>query len=85
MEGGWQEGHRHAVECDLKSFFDTVNHHSLMAAIREKVRCRKHSASSGSSSRQAWSCPMAPLRPRLCECRKEVRYRPCYTATRHDF
>ena len=41
MEAGWKEGRRHAVECDLKSFFDTVNHERLMSALREKVRCRK--------------------------------------------
>lgn len=41
MEESWNEGRRHAVECDLKSFFDTVNHDRLMGALLEKVRCRK--------------------------------------------
>lgn len=41
MEESWKEGRRHAVGCDLKSFFDTVNHDRLMGALREKVRCRK--------------------------------------------
>lgn len=41
MEQSWTEGRRHAVECDLKSFFDTVNHDRLMNALREKVRCRR--------------------------------------------
>ena len=41
MEESWKEGRRHAVECDLKSFFDTVNHDRLMNALKEKVRCRK--------------------------------------------
>ena len=41
MVEGWKEGRRHAAECDLKSFFDTVNHDRLMNALREKVRCRK--------------------------------------------
>jgi len=40
MESGWREGRRHAVECDLKSFFDTVNHDRLMNALKGKVRCR---------------------------------------------
>jgi RNA-directed DNA polymerase len=39
MEAGWKEGRRHAVECDLKSFFDTVNHDRLMNALKEKIRC----------------------------------------------
>lgn len=39
MEVGWKEGHRHAVDCDLKSFFDTVNHDRLMSALREKIQC----------------------------------------------
>lgn len=39
MESGWTEGRRHAVECDLKSFFDTVNHDRLMNALLAKVRC----------------------------------------------
>src|SRR5690606_33253881 len=30
MEAGWTEGRRHVVDCDLKSFFDTVNHDRLM-------------------------------------------------------
>jgi RNA-directed DNA polymerase len=41
MEESWKEGRRHAVECDLKSFFDTVNHDRLMIALREKTRCRR--------------------------------------------
>ena len=41
MEEGWKEGRRHAVECDLKSFFDTVNHDRLMRSLLGKVRCRK--------------------------------------------
>jgi RNA-directed DNA polymerase len=39
MEESWKEGRRHAVECDLKSFFDTVNHDRLMNALKEEVRC----------------------------------------------
>ena len=41
MDESWKEGRRHAVECDLKSFFDTVNHDRLMIALREKTRCRR--------------------------------------------
>lgn len=41
MEAGWEEGRRHAVDCDLKSFFDTVNHDRLMGQLREKVRDRR--------------------------------------------
>ena len=41
METGWKEGRRHAVECDLKAFFDTVNHDRLMRSLLGKVRCRK--------------------------------------------
>ena len=41
MESGWKEGRRQVVECDLKSFFDTVNHDLLMEALREKITCRK--------------------------------------------
>src|SRR5690606_8569491 len=41
LETGWKEGRRHVVECDLKSFFDTVNHDRLMNALKEKVRCHK--------------------------------------------
>ena len=39
MEEGWKEGRRHTVECDLKSFFDTVNHDRLTNALLAKVRC----------------------------------------------
>ena len=41
MEAGGKEGLRHAVECDLKPFFDTVNHDRLMKSLLGKVRCRK--------------------------------------------
>jgi RNA-directed DNA polymerase len=40
METAWKEGRIHAVDCDLKSFFDTVNHDRLMGQLREKVRDR---------------------------------------------
>jgi RNA-directed DNA polymerase len=38
VEVCWKEGRRYAVDCDLKSFFDTVNHDRLMGQLREKVR-----------------------------------------------
>ena len=41
VEACWKEGRRYAVDCDLKSFFDTVNHERLMSQLRTKVRDRK--------------------------------------------
>jgi RNA-directed DNA polymerase len=41
MESCWKEGRRHAVDCDLKSFFDTVNHDRLMGPLREKIHDSK--------------------------------------------
>jgi RNA-directed DNA polymerase len=41
VEAGWKEGRRHAVDCDLKSFFDTVNHDRLLERLREKIKDRK--------------------------------------------
>lgn len=41
LETGWKEGRRHAAECDLKSFFDIVDHDLLMRALREKISCRE--------------------------------------------
>ena len=41
VEAGFKEGRRYAVDCDLKSFFDTVNHDRLMGQLREKVHDRK--------------------------------------------
>jgi RNA-directed DNA polymerase len=41
VEACWTEGRRHAVDCDLKSFFDSVNHDRLMGQLREKIRDRK--------------------------------------------
>lgn len=38
LEAGWKEGCRHAVDCDLKSFFDTVNHDRLMSDLRKEVK-----------------------------------------------
>ena len=39
LENGWKQKLRYAVDCDLKSFFDTVNHDRLITALKEKVRC----------------------------------------------
>lgn len=41
VEACWKQGRRHAVDCDLKSFFDTVSHDRLMGQLRVKVRDRK--------------------------------------------
>ncbi len=41
VEVCWKEGRRYAVDCDLKSFFDTVNHNRLMGQLREKIRDRR--------------------------------------------
>ena len=41
MQSCWKQGLRHAVDCDLKSFFDTVNHDRLMGQLREKIHDRK--------------------------------------------
>ena len=41
VETCWKEGRRFAVDCDLKSFFDTVNHDRLMGHLREKIKDRK--------------------------------------------
>lgn len=41
MEAGWEEGRRHAVDCDLKAFFDTVNHDRLMEQLRGKIKDRR--------------------------------------------
>ena len=41
VEAGWKARRRYAVDCDLKSFFDTVNHDRLMGQLREKIQDRK--------------------------------------------
>ena len=41
VEACWKEGRRYAVDCDLKSFFDTVNHDRLMGQLREKIHDRR--------------------------------------------
>ena len=37
VEGAWKLRRRHAVDCDLKAFFDTVKHDPLLAQLREKI------------------------------------------------
>lgn len=37
VEAAWAEGRRHAVDCDLKSFFDTVEHERLLARLKQKI------------------------------------------------
>jgi RNA-directed DNA polymerase len=38
VQAAWKDKRRHAVDCDLKSFFDTVNHDRLMDCLRQKVK-----------------------------------------------
>ena len=37
VESGWKQKRRHAVDCDLKAFFDTVNHDRLLTQLRSKI------------------------------------------------
>jgi RNA-directed DNA polymerase len=37
VEDAYRERRRHAVDCDLKSFFDTVDHERLLARLRQKI------------------------------------------------
>jgi len=37
LETAWQENRVHVVDCDLKSFFDTVNHDRLLAQLRNRI------------------------------------------------
>lgn len=37
VQAGWEQGLRHAVDCDLKAFFDTVNHDRLLNQLRQKI------------------------------------------------
>ncbi len=37
MEVAWKQKRRYAVDCDLKAFFDTVNHDRLMEQLRQKI------------------------------------------------
>ena len=37
VEEAWRQKRRQAVDCDLKSFFDTVKHDRLMAQLRGKI------------------------------------------------
>ena len=37
VEGAWKLGRRHAVDCDLKAFFDTVKRDPLLVQLREKI------------------------------------------------
>ena len=38
VEAAAQQGYAHAVDCDLKSFFDTVNHDRLLALLARRVK-----------------------------------------------
>jgi RNA-directed DNA polymerase len=37
VESGWKQRKRYAVDCDLKAFFDTVNHDKLLTQLRNKI------------------------------------------------
>jgi RNA-directed DNA polymerase len=38
LEAGWKAGCRYAVDCDLKSFFDSVPHNRVVGQLRRKVK-----------------------------------------------
>jgi RNA-directed DNA polymerase len=38
---GWKAGRRYAVDCDLKAFFDSVNHDRLMGQLRQQLHDRQ--------------------------------------------
>jgi hypothetical protein len=38
VETAAQQGYAHAVDCDLKSFFDTVNHNRLLSLLARRVK-----------------------------------------------
>jgi RNA-directed DNA polymerase len=37
VESGWKQKKRYAVDCDLKAFFDTVNHDKLLTQLCGKI------------------------------------------------
>lgn len=37
VQAGWELARSHAVDCDLKAFFDTVNHDRLLNQLRDKI------------------------------------------------
>jgi len=37
VEEGWKQNRRQAVDCDLKAFFDMVEHEGLLARLRGKI------------------------------------------------
>jgi RNA-directed DNA polymerase len=41
MEDAHRDGLRYAVDCDLKNFFDTVNHGLLMSRLARRVNDRR--------------------------------------------
>jgi RNA-directed DNA polymerase len=37
VQTAWKQRLRHAIDCDLKAFFDTVNHDRLLNQLRPKI------------------------------------------------
>jgi RNA-directed DNA polymerase len=37
VQTAWKQKLRHAIDCDLKAFFDTVNHDRLLNQLRPKI------------------------------------------------
>jgi RNA-directed DNA polymerase len=37
VQAAWKQKLRHAIDCDLKAFFDTVNHDRLLNQLRPKI------------------------------------------------
>ena len=41
VQAAWKMKRRHAIDCDLKAFFDTVNHDRLLKQLRQKISSGK--------------------------------------------
>ena len=78
MEEAHREGLRYAADCDLQSFFDTVNHRLLMNRLARRIDGPARAAADWPlPARRASSCPTAGESQPSAVCRKAVRSHPC--------
>ena len=65
VEQGYKEGYREAVDCDLKSFFDTVKQDYLMYRLGRKVKDKRLLALIGKFLRAGVQLPTGDWKPTL--------------------
>jgi len=78
VQAAAEAGYSYAVDCDLKSFFDTVKFDRLMKLLALRIPDKRVLRLIGAYLRAGVKLPEVAWKPRRRACRKAVRSRRCW-------